>query len=160
MTIDIIFLDFDGVTHPREFNPGGPSNEQTYFCFLPMILSAISAAAPQAKIVVSSAWRNWPDFNQITPPHLLNRIAGVTPNIPRQYDGVREDEALAWIRANIPAHQPVRWLAIDDTLLIWRSSAKVVLCDDGFRDREYHLLIQTIQECFDAEPVEVTGFII
>lgn len=158
MTTDIIFLDFDGVTHPLEFKPG--ASEQSYFCFLPTILATIAACAPHAAIVVSSAWRNWDDFNKIVPDQLLKRIVGVTPTITLHYDGVREDEALEWIRRHVPAHRPVRWMAIDDTKWIWRSHEKVLLCTDGFRKAEQSLMIAQIEQFFNAAPVKATGLIV
>lgn len=71
---DVLFLDFDGVTHP------GVSES---FCYLPA-LEALLREYPAVDVVVSSTWRNTsePDYLlRIFSRDIAPRVAGVTPTL-------------------------------------------------------------------------------
>jgi hypothetical protein len=98
----VLFLDFDGVLHPR--TSGTVRHAPA--------LERLLAKHPQVLVVVSSTWkhsnsvadlRGW--FSRDFAP----RVVAVTPDLPHGV-GSRQREIEAWLRAN-PAKQ---WLALDD----------------------------------------------
>jgi HAD domain in Swiss Army Knife RNA repair proteins len=107
----ILFLDFDGVTHPEPYAP------QAAFTQLSLIESVVRERVHVA-IVVSSSWRESHSLDELRAffaPDLQRRVVGVTPDLwdPALAPAyVRECECLAWLAANRPAG--TRWLAIDD----------------------------------------------
>lgn len=157
--VDVVFLDFDGVTHPLFPRADRAHRENQHFVYLPNVMRAIQSVSPGCVLVISSAWRNWPDFAEKVPLDLQLRMNGRTPNIPLLYEGVREDEALQWIDTNMNGCRDVRWLAIDDMPSGWRSLEKVLLCDDGFREAEIAELEAKAEELFNASITRPTGII-
>ena len=107
----ILFLDFDGVTHPEPYAP------EAAFTQLPLIESVVRERVHVA-IVVSSSWRESHSLDELRDffaPDIQPRVVGVTPDMWDQALApayVRERECLAWLAANRPAG--TRWLAIDD----------------------------------------------
>ena len=107
----ILFLDFDGVTHPEPYTP------EAAFTQLPLIESVVRERVHVA-IVVSSSWRESHSLDELRDffaPDIQPCVVGVTPDLWDQALApayVRERECLAWLAANRPAG--TRWLAIDD----------------------------------------------
>lgn len=135
----ILFLDFDGVTHPELCNPDG------YFCRLPAI-EGILREHPRVEIVVSSTWRlNFGDEIESTiqmrkhfSPDIAFRIVGVTPDLrspaqkkslPRWVAGLRENECMAWLQRHRNAGTP--WIALDDTRACFGKGRAQVMIVDG-----------------------------
>jgi hypothetical protein len=108
----ILFLDFDGVTHPE------PYFHENVFC-RHLIESVLrERELRDIQIVISSSWREHHSLDvmrEFFSRDIKDRVIGTTPDIwdpalPQAY--VREHECLAWLAANRPTGE--RWLAIDD----------------------------------------------
>ncbi|MEW8086494.1 MAG: HAD domain-containing protein [Candidatus Thiodiazotropha endolucinida] len=104
----IIFLDFDGVTHPRS---GAPA-------FLPKCMRALREALDNfdAEIVVSSSWRETNHFWELVGflKPLGKPVAGVTPVIDAPFTKcVRHAEIVEYLADN--GQSDAEWIAIDDT---------------------------------------------
>ena len=108
----IVFLDFDGVTHPELC-----STDQLFGC-LPLI-EEVLRQHEQVEVVISSSWREphpLSELREFFSGDIAPRVVGRTPVIPRQpampaTAGLREIECLTWLAANRPGHP---WIAIDD----------------------------------------------
>ena len=114
----ILFLDFDGVTHPD------PCREVEYFRQLPLIENVLRDHR-QLDVVISSSWRYDHTIHEMRDrfsPDIRSRVIDVTPSVTRtDYEGWipphllqhhREWECRKWIRQHCPLDTP--WLAIDD----------------------------------------------
>lgn len=133
----ILFLDFDGVTHPEV------CTAPELFNCLPRI-EEVLLRHPLVDIVISSAWREYhplAELQQHFCPQLRPRVVGCTP-LQRQAScepamhHVREVECRAWLTTNRP---DAAWLAIDDAP--WRFSprcANLLLTNhaQGFTDED------------------------
>ena|SRR6185369_5198182 len=133
----ILFLDFDGVLHPR---PAPGSGETDLFRSL-HLLEGVLRQLPDVEVVISSAWRvsQSPDeIREYFAEDLRDRIIGMTPlpgedielapselvNFPRQ------TQCVAWLARNRPAGAP--WLAIDDTAEEFEPRCAQLLLIDGW----------------------------
>lgn len=132
----ILFLDFDGVTHP-EF-----CNYDDYFCRLPLI-EEVLREYPTVKIVVSSTWRlefedeaeSIAQMRKHFSFDIAPRVVGVTPDLrtpdhkENQCKGIgrlRERECLVWLQRHRTLDTP--WIALDDTpTWFGRNSAQVMI---------------------------------
>ncbi len=107
----ILFLDFDGVTHPH------PCLHENVFCRLHLIEAVLRERELRGvQVVISSSWRDYhslEDMREFFSPDMQGRVIGVTPNLGDQAPAfVRERECMAWLETHRP---PGRlWLAIDD----------------------------------------------
>lgn len=107
----ILFLDFDGVTHPE------PYAQESAFQQLPFIEAVVRDMAG-VEIVITSSWRESHSLKVLREFFALDirpLVAGVTPDIWNPALAppfVRESECMAWLAANRPVG--TRWLAIDD----------------------------------------------
>lgn len=109
----ILFLDFDGVTHPETTND--------LFCCAPLLWE-ILRACPHVDVVFSTSWREHYPFDELVGfatsnggEDLTARFIGATPVIPidplaDEYRR-REIECQQWIDENAPGR---KWLALDD----------------------------------------------
>jgi hypothetical protein len=90
----ILFLDFDGVLHPRV-----PAAGSEMFRALPLLNEALEEFQ-NLRIVVTSSWRDHPKDLAwalgLFPSELRQRVLGCTPQIGGK--GEREREILAWLR--------------------------------------------------------------
>lgn len=103
----ILFLDFDGTTHPYA------ALIKDYFCCLPRI-EKVLREFPHVQVVISSWWRQdglefcREKFSKDIQP----RVIGATPIIENSNDIVsRHTEILAWIEEN---NYQGPWVALDD----------------------------------------------
>lgn len=139
----ILFLDFDGTTHPE------PAPSGDAFCRLPLIEDVLREF-PAVEIVISSAWRLcWQDestalvqLRKNFSEDLRARVVGVTPNHQNLDPEVapeglatypREWECVTWRHKHRNPWTP--WLALDDRHWWFRPFCPhlmVVDCDDGF----------------------------
>ena len=114
----ILFLDFDGVTHPDS------CRKESFFCQLPLIENVLREYQ-HVDIVISSSWRyerRLPELQTYFSPDIRPRIIDVTPSLVRaDADGWipthalphhREWECQKWMLEHQPLNTP--WLAIDD----------------------------------------------
>lgn len=114
-TVQVLFLDFDGVLHP-EF-----CHESKHFVHRDAF-EAVSRAFPDIKLVISSTWRLQRPLQMLKglfSPDVAKRIIGTTPvyaqlnNISDQLVGYeREAECKAWLQQHGGLSQ--EWLAVDD----------------------------------------------
>lgn len=161
----ILFLDFDGVTHPE------PYDQEPAFQQLPLI-EAVVRDMVGVEIVVSSSWRESHSLEELREFFALDiqsRVVGVTPDIwdpERPQPFLRESECMAWLVANRPAG--TRWLAIDDRPSWFQPNCPNLLVTDttqGFisnqiemlRDMLMTLLERKSDEQRQAEFVERDG---
>ena len=104
----ILFLDFDGVTHPIQASEAG------YFQHAPA-LENVLRDFPLVQIVISSSWRFFEDFEQLKShfsPAFRERIIDVTPTLePNWLHHARFLEISAWIEKNDYWGD---WIALDD----------------------------------------------
>jgi hypothetical protein len=111
----ILFLDFDGVTHPE------PRGDSDPFCCLPEIEEVIRLYERRLEIVISSSWSelfSLDDMKMYFQPDVARLIVGNTriigrrhflPGKRRQFE--RQWEVEQWLKENRP---DANWLAIDD----------------------------------------------
>lgn len=113
----IIFLDFDGVSHPE------PCQQEQLFCYLARIEDVLREY-PLVEVVISSSWRDEYSLEQLRhffAPDIAERVVGTTPSIKRPSSSwlpgqvpefEREWEIETWLKENRSWDTP--WLAIDD----------------------------------------------
>ena len=114
----ILFLDFDGVTHPD------PCESRNFFSQLPLIEGVIRSH-PGLSIVISSSWRFEHSLDELRgyfSADLRASIVGVNPVVTRTNDEGwiprellshhREWECKKWLRQN--GMEDIHWIAIDD----------------------------------------------
>jgi hypothetical protein len=112
----ILFLDFDGVLHPRYEN--GPVPEDVAFCHLPRF-EAVMRDFPEVQIVISSTWREQFSLDKLRTwfsTDIAVRIIGTTPVFPADHPRSleqRESEILAWLVEQ--GRNSECWLAVDDS---------------------------------------------
>ncbi|MES2072734.1 MAG: HAD domain-containing protein [Pseudomonadota bacterium] len=100
----ILFLDFDGVLHPR------PKNREWIFCHLPQ-LEKILAEHPRLYVVIASSWREeypWDTLVGLFSGAVRSRVVDMTPWIP---GARRQEEVEAWLAVN-GFHGT--WMVLDD----------------------------------------------
>lgn len=107
----LLFLDFDGVLHPRA--PAG-----RYFSNIPR-LEAVLRDYQFLQVVVSSSWREVRDFEELQQyfsEDLQGRIVGVTPihdfDPFTEFLGSRQREVEEYLEQ--AGGQAPLWLALDD----------------------------------------------
>lgn len=112
----ILFVDFDGVLHPRYEDQSVPAD--VAFCHLPRF-EAVMRDFPGVEIVISSTWREQFGFDElrawfssdiarrITATALLPKHHAPPPMVER-----REWEITSWLNANGRQNEP--WIALDD----------------------------------------------
>jgi hypothetical protein len=135
----ILFLDFDGVTHP-EF-----CSYDDYFCKLPLI-EEVLREFPNVEIVVSSTWRlEFEDEAESTAQmkkhfsfDIAPRVAGVTPDLrsperkrelSKWLERPRDRECMAWLHRYRTPQTP--WIAHDDTQEWFGQNTAQVMIIDG-----------------------------
>jgi hypothetical protein len=131
-TIQILFVDFDGVLHPEL------CHESKHFMHRDTFEDVVRAF-PDIGLVISSTWR------LKRPLHMLKdlfsedvaaRVIGTTPlyaeleDVPDTLEGYqREVECRSWLRQNGCAAQ--EWLALDDRSWNFRPFSRDVFLVDG-----------------------------
>jgi hypothetical protein len=114
----VLFIDIDGVLHPRPII--GRPGEHEPFASL-HLLEDVLRHAPHVEVVISSSWRErhpLDEMREYFAEDLRDRIVDVTPlqpladAPPHLSEHQRHAECLAWLTR----HRPVgtRWVAIDD----------------------------------------------
>ena len=152
----ILFLDFDGVTHPD------PCRKDEYFGRLPLIESVLRKQI-SVNVVISSSWRydhQMPELKAYFSPDIRSRVIDVTPSVARTDDEGwiphhllqhhREWECRKWMRQ----HRPVdsTWLTIDD-VAAWFTPECVHLLttqsESGFKPEQASVLDMMIMQKLD-----------
>lgn len=134
----VLFLDFDGVTHPE------PCFDAQAFCCLHLI-EAVLRDHPGVEVVISSSWRDHHPLDELRgffSADIGLRVVGVTPSIkvpdsswlPGQVSKFeRQWECESWLRQHRPG---APWVAIDDRPYWFEpncSNLLVTARDVGFR---------------------------
>lgn len=148
----VLFLDFDGVTHPE------PCSAQSAFCCLPQI-EEVLLDFPAVEIVISSSWKEVHSLDELKSffsTAMAPRVIDVTPDLWRPTlswlpgplpEFEREWEIQAWMKAQRP--WGTRWLAIDDRPLWFRPGCPDLLAIDpntGFLDHDQPVLRAMLKE--------------
>lgn len=107
----LLFLDFDGVLHPR-------ATSKNLFMHIPKI-EGVLRDFPHVRIVISSSWREATpliEMQEMFSEDLRHRIIGTTPLVDIQYPpgpvGHREEEIRIYMAQSEFIGKP--WLALDD----------------------------------------------
>lgn len=148
----LVFLDFDGTTHPDG------SHVDRLFSGLELFEPWLRRH-PGVGIVISSSWREAHPMSELRSffsDDLQHRILGATPIaarsewaalegelLPVRFE--REAEILAWMRTHGLAARP--WAALDDQPWRFRPFCKqLIICDPktGLTGRELDLLTQAL----------------
>lgn len=151
----ILFLDFDGVTHPE------PCKTTQYFQSLPLI-ETVLRRHPRVMVVLSTTWRkNHPmdELRERFSSDLESRVIGATPVLAeddRAWYPVplslrrRQGEVEAWLHQNRTISHT--WIAIDDRPWGFESECQNVLVTDriqGFTeldaDRLHHMILERLR---------------
>ena len=135
--MDLIYLDFDGITHPgdvwyeptsRQARLRTPGHQ--LFESLPVFEAAI-APYPWLAIVLSTSWVQTFGFEHARgrlSAALQNRVIGATydplSNEAWRFDRMRRYDAIA---LDVQRRKPARWLAVDDDALGWPASERDAL---------------------------------
>lgn len=154
----ILFLDFDGVTHPEV------CLAEQLFCCLPLV-EEVLRRRPGVDIVISSSWREHHSLQELQErfsPELRDRVVGCTPiykqdmcEPAKRY--VREIECRTWLQANRPeVLASGAWLALDDAswlfspgcqhLILSRHKTGFAPADAEFLERRLDDVLQQMQQ--------------
>lgn len=121
----VLFLDFDGVLHPRF-----PASGDEMFRALPLFNDALRGFY-NLNIVISSSWRHDPrDLAwalKLFPPELSSRVLGTTPLMGGKTK--REQEILAWLES--AAEKPELVVVLDDEPDLFLELRSHVFAVDG-----------------------------
>jgi hypothetical protein len=131
-TVQVLFLDFDGVMHPEFCHESKLFVHQDNF-------EAVMRAAPHVDLVISSTWRQKRSLDELKAlftADVAARIVGATPlyvqleDVPDTLQGYeREAECKAWLQQHGRAAQ--EWLALDDRSWNFRPFNRNVFLVDG-----------------------------
>ena len=155
----ILFLDFDGVTHPD------PCEAQQHFTRLPLI-EEVLRPYPACAIVISSSWRvvhPLDEMRKFFAADMRSRVIGVTPeyggpggngnwgvavNHERQWECERWlRTGRGWLSRSRRAGTP--WIAIDDRDYWFRPGCGNLLLTDastGFGPGDAQRLVEMLRE--------------
>ena len=130
----LIFLDFDGVTHPLpsyvpssiiELINTGLYESGPFFCKDNIIQINRLTHKLNANVVITSTWRldfGWQLFNKL----FLGRVIGQTPELGFHS---RYQEVLEFINQN--NYQNISWLALDDNSSLYPNDAPAYITDSN-----------------------------
>jgi hypothetical protein len=135
MPVMILFLDFDGVVHPRPTI--GRSGEHEPFSAL-HLLEDVLRQAPHVQVVISSSWREQhplAEMREFFSEDLRDRVIDITPlppltDVPPHLsDHPRHAECVAWLSRWRPS--ATAWLALDDMAEEFEPRCTNLLLIDG-----------------------------
>lgn len=146
----ILFLDFDGVTHPEL--RGEPD-----FCRNPLLWQ-ILRACPNVDVVFSTSWREIYTFDELIGfvtinggEDLAHCFIAANPSILREQGAYnngkqyrRESECRLWMQINEPQRS---WLAVDDLAVFFSPFSPVLHLTDrktGLTDADVAAIIRRI----------------
>jgi hypothetical protein len=146
-----VFLDIDGVLVPeKKFDK--PVLQEEYMKFDPFCLNEfenVLRSFEQAKVVISSSWREIFPFEVIPPlfsPDIRARIVGATPlleaKIIHDFQFLRHQEVIEYLCQN--QAEDSHWVAVDDIPEHYAPDAPVVATDPyiGFDQNAAKQLVQ------------------
>lgn len=153
----LLFLDFDGVLHPR-------ATVENLFVHLPRF-EGVLKDFPHVQVVISSSWREVTPFVELQEmfnEKLRDRIIGSTPLVDIEYPpgpvGHREEEIHIFMAQPEFIGQP--WLALDDEAPFFTAGCpNLILCNSAtgldesveaqLRDR---LMLELVRKHAQQEP--------
>lgn len=151
----LLFLDFDGVLHPR-------ATLENLFIHIPRI-EGVLRDFPSLQVVISSSWREVTPLVEIREKFsedLRDRIIGTTPLVDIKYPpgpvGHREEEICIYMAQSEFVGKP--WLALDDEAPFFTAGCpNLILCNSltGLDDRVERQLRDRIMRIFDDETLEL-----
>jgi hypothetical protein len=119
----ILFLDFDGVTHPI--------SGQMFDLSCLKQLEDVLVQFPDVEVVISSSWREFMDLKQIRKSLgeiIGHRVVGITPVISESgIKHVRYHEVLKYLEDKGMLGLP--WVALDDERQCYPDNTPVIWCD-------------------------------
>jgi len=130
----LLFLDFDGVTHP---NSGSAPFKQENMFWLEKALTEF----PQINIVISSSWRETKPLNEIKQllGHIAgSRVIGITPVIDDPFlHAIRYYEVIKYLEET--DNIDTLWFALDDTPGFYKGNGTVIYTDPhtGLSESDY-----------------------
>lgn len=138
--LELLFLDFDGVLHPRYET--GPTPKENCFSNLPLF-ELNMRQIPETHIIISSTWRLQFDLcalKSFFSSDVASRIVDITPVYPAGAPPLvaqREWEIVSWLERHNCINR--NWVALDDA--IWEFSKykdRVVACNswEGFTTKQ------------------------
>lgn len=146
----MLFVDFDGVLHPRA--PGG-----NLFSNLAR-LGAVLRDFEFVEVVITSTWREDMEFDQLQElfsPDIRPRIIGATPVVEIEFpagpEGSRQEEILLFLEQG--NHKDRSWLALDDEeRLFWPNCSNLIKCHTqvGFEESAESRLRGLLQSYADS----------
>jgi hypothetical protein len=131
----ILFLDFDGILHPRPVI--GRPGETNLFSSL-HLMEDVLRQVPDVEVVISSSWRthhSLEEMREYFSEDLRERIVDVTPLPsdvachPSLADCARHAECVTWLARHRPGGTP--WLAVDDAREEFAPDCANLLLIDG-----------------------------
>jgi hypothetical protein len=138
-----LFLDFDGVLHPR-FCP-----DEEHFCRR-QLFESVMRRHPAVRIVISSSWRRVYGIDYLRSRFsrdIAERVVGTTqlwvPDEPTN----RHQEILAWLGKQRLEGSP--WVALDDSAQEFpKRCVNLLLCDSrhGLTDERAEALARRLSE--------------
>lgn len=142
----ILFLDFDGVLHPRAPGNGLFSNLAR--------LEAVLRDFEFVEVAITSTWREDMPFEQLQElfsPDVQARVIGTTPVVEVEFPagphGSRQDEILLFLQQ--PDYTNRSWLALDDEEKLFHPDCpNLILCNPlvGLDEAAENLLRQRLQD--------------
>jgi hypothetical protein len=131
-SVQILFLDFDGVMHPEFCHSSKHFMHRDYF-------EEVARAFPDIELVISSTWRltrSLDELRELFSADIAARVTAVTPRYP-QLDDVpdtlvgyeREAECRAWLLQQ--GYAAREWLAVDDRSWNFRPFSRNTFLVDG-----------------------------
>lgn len=146
----ILFLDFDGVLHPRAPGKGLFSNLAR--------LETVLREFEFVEIVITSTWREDMPFEKLQElfsPDIRQRVIGITPVVEIEFPagphGSREKEIRLFLEQG--DHRERAWLALDDEEKLFQPGcANLIQCQAliGFDDATERQLRERLEELSGA----------
>lgn len=121
----IIFLDFDGVLHPKM------SGTFSQVC----IFEEFVEKMPNVEIVITSTWRKKHSLDELKMNFTLavrDRIVGITPVLEDGYDfGGRQREIQSYLDAAGLHSANCYWIALDDMAMFFENNYPNLILTDA-----------------------------
>lgn len=132
----LLFLDFDGVVHPRS----GNLFDLTCLSYVELALTNY----PTLEVVITSSWREHYELDQLKQllgKEISKRVIGQTPLIIGSIEKhVRYSEIIQYLSDTNQTYRP--WVALDDSSSLFPADAPLVSVNGktGMTERESEIL--------------------
>lgn len=144
----LLFLDFDGTSHPAFPLADRSDDDNQLFSCMPRI-EAVLRDFPEWQVVISSSWREVHAFDillEFFAEDIRSRVVGVTPvtktATPPYPKHPRYEEIMHYLHDNPAQH----WIALDDDANIFPPDCpNLIQCADGFWEEEEAALRKALE---------------